>query len=413
MDIFEENLEQIVRDFSQGTLSAEEVKELEQWCNLSTENKELYKITLLLIKSSDIEHGIAAFEQKKEVAFQRFLRRVANAGETTTKERQNHLDKQDIAKKQRETERWDVLRRNSAGRNRIIGKLFTRPLVKYAAILVIAFTLGTVLGQTEIFHSGNNIAENPLVYKVEIPFGSKGKVILPDGTMVWLNSGSILSYTSDFGKENRNVNLNGEGNFDVTKSNDVPFIVISDKITARVYGTKFNFKSYEGDMLARVTLIEGSLSVINSNNKGDSTLLAPDQQALLIKDEAGNKNGALRINKVKAADYQEWTKEAKQEVNEKLLDLAEIAKQSNITMPTISPNNSILFDNEPMFQIIKDLERMYNVTIQMNEPAILQRHFYGNFRNEESLYDIIDIIARTNGLQYKITDNVIHFYTNK
>ena len=85
--------------------------------------------------------------------------------------------------------------------------------------------------------------------QVTVPAGSKSQIVLPDGTAVWLNSGSKLSYTEDFGKNNRTVYLDGEGFFDVTKNKKIAFEVYAGETRIRVLGTQFNMPMRESGSL--------------------------------------------------------------------------------------------------------------------------------------------------------------------
>ena len=89
---------------------------------------------------------------------------------------------------------------------------------------------------------------------VEAPSGSRAKVMLPDGTAVWLNAGSQLSYSQGFGITDRNVRINGEGYFEVGKGSDMPMSVCSSNMCVRDIGTKFNFRDYPEEPTAEVTL---------------------------------------------------------------------------------------------------------------------------------------------------------------
>ena len=106
------------------------------------------------------------------------------------------------------------------------------------------------------------------IQTIEVPFGSKSRIVLPDSSVVTLNSGSSLKYSSsDFNSDNRNVSLTGEGFFSVTKDSTKPFYVITPGIKVKVLGTTFNLKAYPDENIEEATLIEGKVEIYASTDK--------------------------------------------------------------------------------------------------------------------------------------------------
>ena len=103
--------------------------------------------------------------------------------------------------------------------------------------------------------------DKAICYETFSPVGSQTKIILPDSTVVWINSGSSLKYNQAFGKKDRVVALTGEGYFEVTKDKSKPFIVHTDSLNVKVLGTVFNVRAYNDDANVIVNLIEGSVNV--------------------------------------------------------------------------------------------------------------------------------------------------------
>ena len=117
---------------------------------------------------------------------------------------------------------------------------------------------------------------------------------MPDGSKVWLNNASTLKYPHEFSEKERNVYLEGEAYFEVTKNRHKPFIVQSDAMRVRVLGTTFNFKSDKRCRIAEATLIEGEIEVKGNKEEGQ-IILAPGQRAELNKN-----NGRLTVKQVDA-----------------------------------------------------------------------------------------------------------------
>ena len=203
---------------------------------------------------------------------------------------------------------------------------------------------------------------------MEAPLGSKSKIYLPDSTLVWLNAGSKIIYSQGFGVNQRNVRLIGEGYFEVTRNEKLPFQVKTDELQVKVMGTKFNFKNYPDDQEASVCLIEGKVQVRNRGIGKEEVNLIPDQKAFFNK-----KSGRMRILPVKARYSAEWT------------------------------NGFLFFDEELLPDIIKKLERSYDVKITLADKALETFRFYGNFiRRENTIENILETLASTGKLKYAI-----------
>src|SRR6185312_193071 len=122
------------------------------------------------------------------------------------------------------------------------------------------------------------------IQQVLVKPGTKSKIILPDGTVVRLNSSSKLTYNNDFNENVREVNLEGEAFFDVTKDAKHPFIVHTSNIDIRVLGTLFNVKSYEQDPTIETTLLRGSIEVFNKNDaSAPKVILKPNEKMIYRK----------------------------------------------------------------------------------------------------------------------------------
>ena len=223
-----------------NSLTPEEMQSFQEWLNASEENRKYFSdIQEVWIAASNEADDVHSFN--KDRAYQLFLRRT---GETT---------QQGINKR----------------------KAFQlRPWMYAAAMTIIVFICGTIAFQT-----GKSVIRKQLTQiSIEAPYGSKTKLYLPDGTLVWLNAGSKMSYAQDFGINERALNLTGEAYFEVTKNKHIPFKVHTDELDVKVLGTKFNFRNYQDDLEAKVCLLEGKVALSTQQKE---TILHPDQQALL------------------------------------------------------------------------------------------------------------------------------------
>lgn len=350
------NIEELIFRQLKNDLSSEEEKDLLEWYRTSEANQKLYADYCLLFKSREIEAVKPYFERSKEYAWIRFVGHLKN--------------------------------KRQADRKIIVN------ILRYAAIILIAFSMGVTTLWLLQPESGE------LAQRIEIPLGSKSRITLPDGFTVWLNSGSTLSYQNGFGKKNRILTLDGEGCFDVTKNRELPFEVYSGDVKIKVLGTKFNMKSYSEDESTRVTLIEGSLNVSTRTGVQGGRTIIPNQQAVIDKHSQ-----RLVVKDVDAFNYAMWTEAKKEEVVTKSIVPDE--KLPDMVVPTTTLRNILFFDEEPLNQIIRDLERAFNVSIELKEKNIGNEKFYGDFRNEENIYDILKIITMNSDLNYEIENNKI------
>ena len=208
---------------------------------------------------------------------------------------------------------------------------------------------------------------------VEAPLGSKTRLSLPDGTLVWLNAGSTITYSQGFGVEERKLKLSGEGYFEVTRNKQLPFEITTKELQLRVLGTKFNFRNYPEDEEVSVSLLEGKVSLRNYLKNDALCYLEPDQKAILNK-----KNGKLMVSASEARYTAEWT------------------------------NGFLFFDEELLPDIIKELERSYNVKIYIEDESLKTFRFYGNFvRKEQTIQEILEMLASTGKLEYKIEGKTV------
>ncbi|WP_158657079.1 FecR family protein [Maribacter cobaltidurans] len=210
---------------------------------------------------------------------------------------------------------------------------------------------------------------------LRIPNGKTFKVVLSDGTLVHLNAGSSLKYPVQFQKDkNREVVLIGEGFFEVTKNESSPFIVTSGGVDVRVLGTKFNVTSYPEDKRQNTVLVEGSVRIYETGSTYDvenSTLLSPGYKAEWNPEE---KN--MQLEKVPTELYTGW-------INGKLM------------------MKEMVFSN-----IVKRLQRHYNVNITSEYQELNSRVFTATFE-KESIREVLETFKLETPFDYEIEGNHI------
>ena len=245
-------------------------------------------------------------------------------------------------------------------------------LWRYAAVVAIIIAVGCIsYWQGEV-----NVKDTFADISVEAPLGSKTKLYLPDGTLVWLNAGSRMTYSQGFGVDNRKVELEGEGYFEVKRNEKIPFFVKTKDLLLQVLGTKFNFRDYPEDHEVVVSLLEGKVGLNNLLREEKEAVLSPDERAVLNK-----ANGLLTVESVTASNASQWT------------------------------DGYLFFDEELLPDIAKELERSYNVKIHIANDSLKTFRFYGNFvRREQNIQEVLEALASTEKMQYKIEERNITIY---
>ncbi|MCS3800497.1 FecR family protein [Niastella sp. OAS944] len=226
--------------------------------------------------------------------------------------------------------------------------------------------------------------------------GSKSKVELPDGTQVWLNADSKLTYAQNFIGNTREVTLTGEAFFDVAHINSIetgqkiPFIIHTNSIDIKVLGTAFNVRSYPGEKTIETALIRGSVEVTLHNSADKKIVLKPDEK-LVVK----NDNAVVVSNKPALAESAD---------NEPMMTLSKIHRYKGDTTAhyeTLWVKNKLAFENETFDRMLPELERWYNVSIVLKNETLKGLHFTGVFENK-SLADVMDALSLARGFHYEI-----------
>ncbi|MGJ7032148.1 FecR family protein [Niabella hirudinis] len=219
--------------------------------------------------------------------------------------------------------------------------------------------------------------------------GSRTNLILPDGSKVWVNADSRLTYDHEFGAKTRSVYLSGEAYFEVAKDKAHPFIVHTQLMDVRAVGTAFNVRSYKDETNAQATLMEGVVEVA-FRRKGTGKILLKPMEKVIVR------------NEVPAAAREK--------------DLPEIAvvKVNYDTIEAAAPEtrwlrNRLVFSQERLETIVKSLERYYGCTIRVRDTVLLHRRLSGIFQ-DESLPEILETFKLAAGVKYEIDKNNVLLY---
>lgn len=232
-------------------------------------------------------------------------------------------------------------------------------------------------------------ADNIIVTKK----GSKTNLVLPDGTKVWVNADSRLSYNKDFGNTVRDVYLTGEAYFDVVKNKKKPFIVHTNNIDIKVLGTAFNVRAYGDEKNTQTTLLRGAIEVLLKRNENKTLLLAPNEK-MIVRNVAAPKGS------------EQQTKNRLPEIE--LLKLAP-RKTDSLSVETEWTQNRLVFQQEKLADIIPVLERWYNVTIELKNMRNADILYRGTFEND-SLEDVLESLKMIGNFSYGIRKDKVIIY---
>lgn len=240
-----------------------------------------------------------------------------------------------------------------------------------AAVAIVLLGLITV---TAYWQGSRQIQSNFSDIVVEAPLGSKTKLTLPDGSTVWLNAGSKMVYSQGFGVSDRRLAFQGEGYFEVEKNDEMPFLVQTHDVNVTVVGTKFNFRNYPEDEEAVVELLEGKVALENQLKEEAVRYLPPNEKMVLHK-----ATGEMDITSAKVKEATLWTE------------------------------NILLFDEDLLPDIVRELERSYHVQIEIENEDLKQTRFYGQFNQlEQNIYEVLDMLSETGKLKYHEEGKVIY-----
>lgn len=228
--------------------------------------------------------------------------------------------------------------------------------------------------------------------------GSRTRTILPDGSTVWLNAGSHISFNKDFSGTTREVTLDGEAYFDVVKQPQRPFIVHVSGYDIRVLGTAFNVKSYNTDKTVETTLIRGLVEVTKQGKAKQKPILLHPNEKLIVDKIAANAVEKLPYSNEAAADpaANEFT----------ITPLIATTKENEI-IETAWVFNRLEFRGDSFKELAGKLERWYNIKIVFEDEDVQQLNFNGSFENETAEQALIALKTAT-PFDFRIKGNEIY-----
>lgn len=255
-----------------------------------------------------------------------------------------------------------ICHRIEYGKVRIIG---VSPVWKYISV---AASLALLIVSSFLILSSPEEKESPMAYvEVKAVPGSKTKVVLPDSSVVWLNSNASICYPQLFTDQNREVKFAGEGLFVVAKDEEKPFVVAMDGMKIQVLGTVFNIHSDITSDIIETTLLEGKVAIFIGNDmeKAD-VILSPNEQALYNRS-----GGDINVQKVRGSLYASWV------------------------------NGVFHFENNTLEEIMRTLSRAFDVSIHIKSNSLGSKRFTAQFSHRETLDEILSILQVSAKYKYE------------
>ncbi len=229
--------------------------------------------------------------------------------------------------------------------------------------------------------------------------GARSKMLLPDGTQVWLNSDSRLQYSSSFNSAVREVTLEGEAYFDVTKIEGRPFIVHTSAIDIRVLGTAFNVKSYDQEKTIETTLIHGLVEVTNkSKPQAPKIILRPKEK--LVFNKPDNQSEITKNVTAPSSNRPE-----KQETMIAITALPRNRNDSTL-VETSWVYNRLLFEGDSFRELAVKMERWFNVRIEFKNDRVANYRLRGVFE-DETIEQALQALQLVSNFNYKIKNNTV------
>ncbi len=249
---------------------------------------------------------------------------------------------------------------NSAKTYRI--SRFVNRLSRVAAVLFIPLLVATV------YFYFNPVNSSDLL-TLSTQKGEQTSVVLPDGSKVWLNVDTRLSYPVSYGTKSRRLVLEGEAYFEVAKNKELPFEVLSGGVITRATGTSFIVSSYPGTSEVRSSLIEGSVEI---RCEKELKILKPGQQLVYRKKSQG-----ITVESFDKTDELAWK------------------------------NEQLIFRLMPFDQVIDELEKWYDIDFDYNPAWFKSETFTAKFKRFESLEQVLEVISKAGGFTYRIEGKTV------
>lgn len=236
--------------------------------------------------------------------------------------------------------------------------------------------------------SAQSQAQTGAIREVSTRYGSRSKLVLPDGSKVFLNAGSKLTYDKSFDSQERIVRLSGEAYFDIVKNPSRPFIIQTASMNIRVIGTAFNVKCYPDEDLAEASLVRGSIEVM-LHDRSDKIILKPNEKLTLHANRAEVSGKPVKtLSRAEAPPVLSIGR------------MTQMPSDSSI-VETSWIDNKLVFRSERFDDLAVKMERWYGVQIRFADESLREIRFTGIFERE-NISQALDALKLTANFSYSL-----------
>lgn len=252
------------------------------------------------------------------------------------------------------------------------------------------------------FNTGNTKIAKVIPHKtseITTKNGSKTYLVLADGTKVWLNAGSKLSYDNDkYGDKLREVSLVGEAFFDVTKNPEKPFIIHTSNMDIKVLGTAFNVRCYPNERKTETSLIRGRIEVTLKNRPSEKIYLKPNEKLTLLNDNIVTPAAIISSKKTKDLI----------EAPEAMVTIGHLTHLNidSTIVETSWVENKLEFRSESFEDVASKMEKWYGVNINITDEDLKKEHLTGSFETE-TVEQALLALQYTTKFRFTINKNAI------
>ena len=282
-----------------------------------------------------------------------------------------------------------------------VKKPWFRKLLSVTVVVLVLLSCGLLI-RNLIQQRATLVADNKkYLNEINVNPGVKTKLMLPDGSKVWVNSDSKLSYAETFKGATREVFLEGEAYFDVVKDPNHPFIVHTSGIDIRVLGTAFNIKAYKAEPTIETTLIHGLIEVTKINQpNAPKVILKPHEK--MIFDKYAVEETASKDPRLTDDNYRQ------EEIVKPAITIIHLTKNiaDSAILETSWVYNRLSFEDEKFDDLALKMERWYNIRISINNEKVKTYRLTGSFESEtidEALKELQYLVS----FKYRVSGNVI------
>lgn len=244
-------------------------------------------------------------------------------------------------------------------------------ILSYAAVVVVIFAMHSLyqaMKSSKPSGSGNELQ------KVFVDYGKKASLTLTDGTKITLDAGTSLTYPINFTKDTREIQLSGEGYFEVAPNPQKPFIIKANDAVIKVIGTKFNVSAWIDNQALKVAVVEGQVSLRSSNQAElDAVVIKKGELSTLL-----DKKIVTRPVRVDIDKYLAWL------------------------------NRDLVFDNTPLFEVLNQLQRWYKLEFELPDPVYSSIRISGTIKRKP-VNDIIEALSMMIDLEARREGNRVYF----